>query len=60
MSKKHFEQLADAMAKSRPSDKQHKAAMAQWLIDVENVANVCSNNNSNFDYGLFVEACKTR
>lgn len=66
MTEKYLNQLARALANSRPSNyglmvtaKYRRAQMDQWLEDVDMIANVCEANNPRFKRGLFIAACKT-
>lgn len=66
MTRKHFKALAAALLSSRPPtddpqsprDLEHfELQSLQWRADVRAVANVCSLDNPNFDYGVFYTAC---
>jgi hypothetical protein len=56
MSKKHFEQLARALARNKPDS--DSPAYLQWQRDVEAVADVCQQNNGLFNRSRFLTACK--
>ena len=54
MTKKHFNLFANALRAERP-DK--PALRAQWLTDVNVVAEICKASNLSFDKGKFLTAC---
>lgn len=56
MTRKHFQALADAMKSTQPIAGP-VFAMAQWRADVEAVADVLRQFNSNFDRERFYAAC---
>lgn len=56
MSKKHFIQLARALAQSKPAS--DSPMYPQWLADVDAVADVCQQNNGLFNRSRFLAACK--
>lgn len=56
MSKKHFNRIAAALLASRPDDKTG-VAYQQWRFDVKQMADVCGEFNSLFDYPYFIAAC---
>ena len=55
MTKKHFEALANALAKARPEIQTY-----DWLDCVSAIADVCKATNPRFDRQQFIEACETR
>lgn len=61
MSRKHFQSLADRMRAVRPDwhEGTQTAALqrAQWLVCVQAVADVCSEQNARFDRTRFLDAC---
>lgn len=68
MSKKHYEALANALARVRPnctSDclnamAEYAAERVLWQALVNDIANVCSRFNPRFDRQRFIDACETR
>ena len=57
MTKKHFEALADALAKIRPPVWRTDSP---WNASVRAVADVCAEINPRFDRDKFVRACNER
>lgn len=55
MTRKHFTAIAKALATTRPSGDAKR--VAQWLRDVEAMANTCAETNPRFDRVRFVDAC---
>lgn len=56
MTRMHFETLAAAMRKSKPSP-QDEARLAQWEADVRAVAAACLASNARFQQPRFHAAC---
>ena len=58
MTRKHFVALANALACSRPvQGEDFEEATAQWRCDIQAVADVCREQNPNFDRERFLNAC---
>ena len=55
MSKKHFIQLARALAQNKPAS--DSPEYLQWKRDVAAVADVCARNNGLFNRSRFLTAC---
>jgi len=56
MSRKHFIALAAALKARRPVI-EALASRQQWRLDVEAIADVCNDSNTNFDRERFLAAC---
>ena len=54
MSRKHFQELADALASTKPETPD---SLKTWKETVESVARVCRSFNGRFDYCRFLRAC---
>jgi len=56
MTRKHFRDLANALAAVRPA-KNNSNAYHTWVDTVLAVSNVCRRHNDNFDSDRFYTAC---
>lgn len=57
MTKKHFDKLAYALARVRPLYAQTDE-WRQWNDTVDEIADMCQDDNPWFDRGLFYAACR--
>ena len=65
MSRKHFAELAEALASTKPGSKyslvpETPETIKTWKETVESVARVCRGFNDRFDKDRFLRACDYR
>jgi hypothetical protein len=57
MTKKHFQQLAEALSVERPGIHWDANKKVQWELDVKAIVRACRSSNPRFDAQRFITAC---